>query len=132
MDAASASAVPLIDASTLQIDVNPFNNAGIAFTTVWPAFSVPDINVTPTSLDFGTVIIGGASELKTVTISNTGAANLTIHNITISNSRFTISGSDPSGTTLAPGASVNVTLVFEPSAEGPQSGTMNISLQRPG
>jgi hypothetical protein len=122
---AAATAVSLVDSETLQIDVNPFNNAGIAFTTVWPAFGVPDIDVTPTSLDFDTVTIG-SSATRTMTITNTGTFNLTIHSITISSSQFIIWGTNPAGKTLAPGDWVNVSLKFTPDTEGLLTATLSI------
>ena len=89
-----------------------------------------NINVNPLSVDFGSVTLG-SSFASNVTVSNTGTAVLHIINVTISDSQFAITSGDISGTDLAPGASSLVTIVFTPSAEGPQSGTMTITSNDP-
>src|SRR6185369_9745667 len=51
--------------------------------------NAPDIDVTPLTLNFGTVSIGQTNS-QTLTISNTGNATLTINSISPNNARFSV------------------------------------------
>lgn len=90
--------------------------------------------ITPTVLPATPVItsgppLGGASASQTVTIRNTGTANLTIGTLTVSGtnaSLFVISSDLASGRTVAPGGSVTATLVFQPPSSGSYTATLNI------
>ncbi len=75
----------------------------------------PDITVVPLSIAFGQVERGTSSVIKKVTVSNNGTALLVIGNLTIDNSRFTISSGNISGQTLLPGASTEIMLIFRPA-----------------
>ncbi len=86
----------------------------------------PDINVNPTSLDFGSVLVNTSSSSQSVIVSNTGTANLTIGNLSIDNANFTISSGNISGQTIIPGDSVVIRVIFTPIAAGLQAGTMTI------
>jgi uncharacterized repeat protein (TIGR01451 family) len=93
--------------------------------------TAPDIDVTPSSINFGTIAVGSSSAAHKVTVSNTGTADLFISSLSINNSRFTISEGDLSGKTLAPEASAEISLIFTPSATGTQSGTLTINSNDP-
>ncbi len=92
---------------------------------------VPDIAVNPQSIGFGDVLLGTDSEIKTVTVTNEGTANLTIGTLTINNGLFTISSGNISGNTLIPGASANISLVFHPTAADAQSANLTIPSNDP-
>ena len=85
------------------------------------------ITVNPLSVTFGVVVLGSSSAAQDVTVTNTGNADLFITAITIDNGQFAITSGNISGQTLAPGASATITLVFTPSAVGPQSGALTIA-----
>jgi hypothetical protein len=92
----------------------------------------PDILVAPTSLDFGSVLVGSNSAGKTVTITNIGTKDLTLHTLTINEDCFTISNGKPADdTTLTPDQSITITLLFSPSATGVQSGALTVSSDDP-
>jgi len=80
---------------------------------------LPAISVTPSSVSFGEQRVGTTSAAKTVTISNTGRANLQFTGITKSGAA---PGSFPHTTTcataLAPAASCTVSLRFSPTTTG--------------
>jgi uncharacterized repeat protein (TIGR01451 family) len=92
---------------------------------------VPDIYVTPLSLDFGAVEAGSLSATQNVTVGNTGTAGLNIGNLIINDSQFSIVSGNISGQVLGPGASANVTLVFTPASEGSQAATLTIPSDDP-
>ena len=80
----------------------------------------------PTSLNFGTVAVGVTSPVKTVTLKNSGKANLTITAIAITG---TNSGDFPEtstcGSSLAAGASCTIKVKFKPSARGARSASVS-------
>ena len=88
---------------------------------------VADISVPMTSLSFGDVEVG-ASETALITISNTGTAELSVSEISSSDSQFTFSRSTLS---LSPGSSADVTVVFVPQEGGDQTGVLTISSNDP-
>jgi hypothetical protein len=87
--------------------------------------AVPDIDVTPTSLDFGSVTIGQSAD-RTLTVRNTGSAPLTVNTITSTNPRFSIVS--PTGSfTVAAGNQQTVTVRFAPTTAETQSGMLSIN-----
>ncbi len=98
-------------------------NAGNQFFTVPNGVPTPTIAVTPTTLAFGTVTVG-APTTQTLTISNSGTGPLTVTGITSANAAFTVS---PTTGTVAPGASLTVTVTFDPTAAGAATGTLTIA-----
>ncbi len=90
-----------------------------------PAF-YPGINVIPAPVDFNDVVIGTGVE-RTVTIQNSGNADLVIGAITSPpSSPFQIIGDKCSGKTLPFGANCTLTIRFSPTSTGPFSSSINI------
>ena len=82
------------------------------------------LGVSPSSLSFGTVSVGGSST-ATAVLSNTGSASVTISQISSSSNLFQTSGvSLP--VTLGAGQSSTLTVTFSPTAAGAQSGTISV------
>ena len=75
----------------------------------------------PASLDYGVITEATA---KTFTIANTGKAELKVINVTSSNDAFTITGAPSS---LAAGASAEVTIIMAPTTVGNLSSTITVS-----
>lgn len=85
----------------------------------------PSISVSPTSANFGNVIVGN-TDSQLLTVSNTGTANLTVSSLIPSGSGFSASGlSVPF--TLTPGQNANFTVAFGPRAAGSQSGSVSLA-----
>jgi hypothetical protein len=80
--------------------------------------------LSPTSLDFGTVIVGQTAT-QTVTFHNNGPAAATIYNYSNTNSAFSAVGSTCTPN-VAANTSCTYTLQFTPTATGPQTGTFEI------
>lgn len=78
----------------------------------------------PTSLTFGTQLVGTSSAAQAVTLSNTGNTALTI-------SAFVMAGdfaqTNNCGTSLAAGATCTVNVTFVPTARGSRSGSMGLN-----
>ncbi len=85
---------------------------------------VPEVEVSPLSLDFGEVHVGESGTL-TILIESTGSIALDVTNIALvggSSEDFAIT-SGPASATLNPGESVTVDIAYSPSDMGPDSGT---------
>lgn len=89
----------------------------------------PDIDVQPTSLDFGSVTVGSTGD-RTLTVRNVGGASLTVTGMSIDNSRFTIVSPSPPFTVNA-GGQQTVTVRFAPTTVGVQNGTLRIQSNDP-
>jgi len=96
----------------------PLTGSGVAAPT-------PQLSVSPASAGFGNVTVG-SSATKTISISNTGNANLTISQITTSGSGFSGSGVTLP-LTLSAGQSANYTAKFTPAATGSASGQISFA-----
>lgn len=82
----------------------------------------PEINVAPTSIDFGDVEAGTTTQ-RSVTISNSGTGSLTL-DIDVFGTRFSLVGTAP--TSVAPGGSETIMVEFAPIAAGEATGTIRI------
>jgi hypothetical protein len=91
----------------------------------------PRVKLSATSIDFGHVGLGSSffAGLKYVTLTNTGAAPLTITKLEIAGpcmGAFDVTGvSGPS--VVLPGDKVKITVFFKPTAAGPQSAMLSIT-----
>ncbi|MDX9767524.1 MAG: choice-of-anchor D domain-containing protein [Ectothiorhodospiraceae bacterium] len=84
----------------------------------------PAVDLDPTSLDFGDQQVGTTSDAGEVTLSNPGAADLTVSGLSVVGP-FTLThdcGTLPF--TLAPGADCTLSLRFAPQAIGAQNGAV--------
>jgi Abnormal spindle-like microcephaly-assoc'd, ASPM-SPD-2-Hydin len=84
----------------------------------------PYISVSPSSANFGSVIVGN-TDSQLLTISNTGTANLTVSSITASGPGFSYSGNS-GAFTLTPGQGGTLMAAFAPASAGSQSGSITI------
>ncbi|MBS1841096.1 MAG: choice-of-anchor D domain-containing protein [Acidobacteria bacterium] len=89
----------------------------------------PAISISPASFNFGNIVAGQNSS-KSFTVTNTGSATLTISQLSISATGYSVNGlSAPSN--VAPGTSVTFNAVFAPTAAGNLAGTVNIASNAP-
>ncbi|MBT3824302.1 MAG: choice-of-anchor D domain-containing protein [Candidatus Marinimicrobia bacterium] len=88
----------------------------------------PLITVSTNAIDFGSVALGGNAQMI-ITISNTGDAILTP--ITISEPSDSPIGLGSFANQLAPGASMDVIIQFDPEVLGTHSETVNIASNAP-
>ncbi len=83
------------------------------------------IDVTPTTLAFGTVRTGQSKDLS-LTVRNSGAATLTVSRLTSDKTPFTVV-SPPAPFNVETGASQSVTVRFAPQSAGGQTATLTIA-----
>ncbi|GIG00782.1 choice-of-anchor D domain-containing protein [Catellatospora citrea] len=84
------------------------------------------LGATPSALSFGTVPTG-ANKTISVSIANTGTSAVTITGSTPPAAPFTATGFPANGSTLAPGASVSVSVKYTPTAAGNQTGSLTVT-----
>ncbi|HWQ32963.1 MAG TPA: BACON domain-containing carbohydrate-binding protein [Blastocatellia bacterium] len=89
----------------------------------------PSIEVSQTSLDFGSVIIGQSKDL-TLTIRNIGNNQLTVNSLNTDNPQFSVPA-PAAPFALAPGGQQTVTVRFTPNSVGPQGGRLTIASTDP-
>ncbi|MGH9400513.1 MAG: choice-of-anchor D domain-containing protein [Terriglobia bacterium] len=99
----------------------------VAFRTasgLLPPPSPTSIAVSPASVNFGSVAVGGASS-QSVTLSNTGTGLATVSLAVATGSGFKISGL-PLSLTLSAGQSTSFSATFAPTTAGSASGNISI------
>jgi hypothetical protein len=93
--------------------------------------SAPVVSLSPTSLSFGNHQVNTTSSARTVTLTNSGNAALTIHSIGLSGPNsgdFHQQNTCPSSSsTLAAGASCFINVTFTPTADGTRSASLAIT-----
>lgn len=89
---------------------------------------VPDINVTPATVNFGDVSVGQTGN-SSILIENQGQAALNVTSIASNNNRFTATQTGPF--TIPVGGSQTVDLSFSPTQTGVQNGTLTVSSNDP-
>jgi hypothetical protein len=83
-----------------------------------------ELDVTPSSVNFGSTVVGAPSS-QTIKLSNAGGAALTVTGVAASGSGISVSGFSGS-TLLAPGTSSTLTVQVTPKNSGAISGTVSI------
>jgi hypothetical protein len=94
-----------------------------------PNVPVPTASLSPTSLSFGSIVVGSSAS-QTATLSNTGSVALSINSLTQSGAQsgdFVRSGSCVSGGTVSAGSSCTIIYSFKPSASGARSAQLAIN-----
>jgi trimeric autotransporter adhesin len=96
---------------------------------------VPAVNIVPTSIDFGDVVVGRSSSSSTITATSTGTADYVISALRdttcagpaiCSTGAFVCSTTCVEGTPYRPGMSCTVGASFAPTATGPQSKSLAV------
>ncbi len=106
------------------------NNGGVSTTDAVTGTGVQaGLNIMPTSVSFGSVVSGNTNS-QTVQLKNSGTANLTISQATVTGSGLSLAGlSLP--LTLAPGQSGNFNVQYKPQGSGNVSGSVSIVSNAP-
>jgi len=89
----------------------------------------PEIQLSPSSLVFGDVEVG-SERLLPVTLTNTGVAELTVHDLQVDNvagEPFVLGDSPTLPVVIAPRSSVGVDVVYQPLAVGATLSTLRVS-----
>lgn len=94
--------------------------AAVTYSQTSPA----GLQVSPTSIDFGTNSVNSESPAQTVTVSNPTNAPVTLEQIIASGIDF--SEKHDCGQTLAPGAQCTVQVFFSPAIPGVRTGNLAV------
>jgi len=103
------------------------DNTKSASATVTVNAAIGILTLNPTSINFGSVLVGQTSPVLLTTLTNTGNASLTITNDSLSAGDFGWGGKGTCDyNTLAPGASCTYSAKFTPTATGTRTATILI------
>jgi hypothetical protein len=83
------------------------------------------LNINPTSLSFGNVTTGATSASQNLTITDTGNANVTISQLTVSGAGYTVTGGS-TPVTLTPAQTLTLVAQFSPTVAGSVNGSISI------
>jgi len=116
------------------VSVNTAAGAITAAVTSFSPFGVfqdlPAATLSGPSLSFGNQVVGTATGAQSVTVTNSGTANLTIAKATIGGanaSDFAISTDTCSGATVILGGTCSVSVTFAPAASGTRSASLSFA-----
>ena len=118
------------DSGEVTVDSNDPDEMILVVALSGNATPAPDIDLQPTSLDFGQVTVG-ESDMLDVTLSNLGTAALQLGVLWVDGtSEFTLV-TDPSGALLAPGDSVVAEISYAPDGGGTDTAWLEIPSDDP-
>ena len=110
---------------------NAYVTGGIAFVAkISPSGGAYSAGFSPTTLTFGSQNVGTTSASQTVTVTNTGTANLSISKVMIAGanaSDFAKSPDTCTGATVTPNGSCTVGVTFTPTATGSRSASLSFA-----
>jgi Abnormal spindle-like microcephaly-assoc'd, ASPM-SPD-2-Hydin/HYDIN/CFA65/VesB-like, Ig-like domain/Cep192 domain 4 len=89
----------------------------------------PAMSATPSSVTFGSVV-DGTNNSQTITLKNTGTANLVVSSDSVSGTGFSVTGFVAQ--TLTPNTSMTFNAVFAPTSAGSVSGSVSVNTNAPG
>ncbi|RFF29203.1 choice-of-anchor D domain-containing protein [Wenzhouxiangella sediminis] len=88
----------------------------------------PQVDLSPSSLDFGDIEAGQSSPARTVHVSNSGNADgLQISTVSTASADFAISQDDCASTSLAQGEFCSVQVVFAPTTDGALNDSLSVA-----
>ena len=109
----------------INVAINGGGGGTVSLTGVG-SVNAAQLNVTPSSLNFGGVTTGTTKQL-TLQIQNTGNQTLTFAATTAPAAPYSVTGVPASGATLVAGASTTATVTFAPTAAGMFTGSLGIN-----
>lgn len=100
----------------------------VSLTGTATAATAPKVTLSPTSLSFSSTTVGTASAAKTISLTNSGTALLTISSITVSGTNAPdFAQTNNCGTSLAVNAACTISVTFKPTAKSSRSASITIS-----
>jgi Abnormal spindle-like microcephaly-assoc'd, ASPM-SPD-2-Hydin len=110
---------------TASVISNDPNSPGVIALSGTGIAATQSLAFSSTNLAFGSVNVASSST-KSVTVTNTGNSSVTISQIQISGTGFSITGAGVP-ITLNSGQTLTFSVVFTPTASGTDSGTVNVT-----
>jgi hypothetical protein len=93
------------------------------------AVPTPNLTLSASSINFGQATVG-SKVTRTLTLTSTGNAPLDVDTITVAGASFG-TGTLSLPATLQPNQQLTVTVTFDPTTEGPESGTLTVTSNDP-
>ena len=120
---------PSAGAATKTVTITGTSGSLTHTTTLTLMIKGAKVKLAPTSLTWGSVLVGKNASVKTVTLTNTGNATLNISTIAISGDFFqkVVTGSCGSASTVLAGKSCVIKVNFSPTQVGLRTGTVTIT-----
>jgi len=112
------------DRSTTMMVYDNYNIKGAQTVSLSGTGVGPVADLSPASLTFATQVVGTTSPVQPVTLSNTGAGNLTISSIAAVED---YAETNNCGSAVAPGKSCTINVTFTPTALGFRSGGLYVN-----
>lgn len=106
------------------------SNANLSGTGI-----APGVSLNPSSIAFGTVITGESAPPRQVTLTNSGAATLTVATLAVVGTHaaeFALPSDACSGAVLAPAGTCTFSAGFSPGTDGTKSASVQITSDAPG
>lgn len=100
---------------TIQSDASN-GPAAITLSGTGVSAPAPQVNLSPTALDFGAQTVGGLYPNRSIRLVNSGTADLSVSGIVVTGGVFADASTTACPATLAPGASCLVEIRFTPAA----------------
>jgi len=117
-----------VGAHTLTVTYGGSSTYAIATGTASVTIMAPVATLSPTSLTFGSTLVGSSAATQTVTLKNSGNATLTLAGTSLTGADATsFSTSTTCLTTLAAGDSCSYIVTFTPAAAGTLTAKLSIS-----
>jgi Beta-propeller repeat/Abnormal spindle-like microcephaly-assoc'd, ASPM-SPD-2-Hydin len=116
------------NATVTVTDNAPDSPESTTLTGVGESSGGPAVTLSPTSLTFPTQLVGTASAPQNVTLTNSGAASLSITSIATTGD---FSQTNNCGTTVAAGASCSISVTFTPTTINARTGTVVVTDNAP-
>jgi hypothetical protein len=116
------------NATVTVTDNAPDSPESTTLTGVGETSGGPAVTLSPTSLTFPTQLVGTASAPQNVTLTNTGAASLSVTSIATTGD---FSQTNNCGTTVAVGASCSISVTFTPTTINTRTGTVVVTDNAP-
>jgi len=107
-----------------KLDVATFNQDATVLSILLQVVPAPAVTLSPTSLNFGTYLVGTTSESQPVTLTNSGSATLDIANITASANFYQ---TNDCGSSIAAGAQCTINVRFKPHTIDNLTGAITIA-----
>src|SRR5271163_6950 len=116
---------PLAGVVALMVILATSGCVGVTGKGTTPAVTGVAIEISPSSVGFGNVVMG-QSATKTVTLTNTGTEALNVSGISVAGTGFTASGPHLP-ISLTAGQSTSISAVFKPTTGNADTGTITIT-----
>lgn len=101
------------------------NSPAVVSLTGTGTVAALQLSVTPASLNFGNVAVGGPPGTQTATLTNTGGSSVNIAQVSVSGVGFSTTGA-AAPSTLTAGQTATVSIAFSPTSASTFTGTLSV------